>query len=42
MVSGIGGCYQNVVGLPVAALFDELEDEDGWVDLAHKAVAATA
>lgn len=35
MVSGIGGNYQNVVGLPVAGLYDELEDEAGWVDLAR-------
>jgi septum formation protein len=41
MVSGIGGDYQNVVGLPVAGLFDELEDEPGWVDLA-RGVTATA
>ena len=34
-VSGIGGDYFNVVGLPVAGLFDELEDEPGWVDLAR-------
>lgn len=35
MVSGIGGDYFNVVGLPVAGLYDELEDEAGWVDLAR-------
>lgn len=41
MVIGIGGDYQNVVGLPVAGLFDELEDEAGWIDLA-RAVTANA
>lgn len=34
-VSGIGGCYFNVVGLPIAALFDEVDDEDGWSSLLH-------
>lgn len=42
MVTGIGGCYQNVVGLPVAALYDELEDEDGWVELAREDAAPVA
>lgn len=35
MVSGIGGCYQNVVGLPVAMLLLTLEDIDGWDELAR-------
>ena len=35
MVSGIGGCYQNVVGLPVAMLLLTLEDIDGWDALAR-------
>jgi septum formation protein len=35
MVSGIGGCYQNVVGLPVAMLLMTLEDIDGWDALAR-------
>lgn len=35
MVSGIGGCYQNVVGLPVAMLLLTLEDIDGWDSLAR-------
>lgn len=42
MVSGVGGCYQNVVGLPVAGLFDELEDEDGWIDIARRPASAPA
>lgn len=33
MVSGIGGCYQNVVGLPVAMLLQTIEDTDGWDEL---------
>lgn len=37
MVSGIGGCYQNVVGLPVAMLLMTLEDIDGWDELARRA-----
>lgn len=37
MVSGIGGCYQNVVGLPVAMLMLTLEDIDGWDELARRA-----
>ncbi|MCW2920555.1 MAG: Septum formation protein Maf [Thermoleophilia bacterium] len=37
MVSGIGGCYQNVVGLPVAMLLLTLEDIDGWDALARTA-----
>lgn len=36
MVSGIGGCYQNVVGLPVAMLLLTLEDIDGWDELARR------
>jgi septum formation protein len=36
MVSGIGGCYPNVVGLPVAMLLTALEDEDGWMELARR------
>lgn len=36
MVSGIGGCYQNVVGLPVAMLLMTLEDIDGWNELARR------
>lgn len=36
MVSGIGGCYQNVVGLPAAMLLLTLEDIDGWDELAHR------
>lgn len=35
MVSGIGGCYQNVVGLPVAMLLLTLEDVEGWDALAR-------
>jgi septum formation protein len=35
MVSGIGGCYQNVVGLPVAMLLMTLEDTEGWDALAR-------
>lgn len=42
MVSGIGGDYQNVVGLPVAGLYDELEDEAGWVDLARGVASHSA
>ena len=37
MVSGVGGCYQNVVGLPVAMLLMTLEDIDGWDELARSA-----
>lgn len=37
MVSGIGGDYQNVVGLPVAMLLTTLEDTDGWDELARRA-----
>jgi septum formation protein len=37
MVSGIGGCYQNVVGLPVAMLLLTFEDIDGWDSLARTA-----
>ena len=36
MVSGIGGCYFNVVGLPVAMLMMTLEDTVGWDDLARR------
>ena len=36
MVSGIGGCYPNVVGLPVAMLLTALEDEDDWMELARR------
>lgn len=36
MVSGIGGDYQNVVGLPVAMLMLTLEDTDGWDELARR------
>lgn len=36
MVSGIGGCYQNVVGLPVAMLLLTLEDVEGWDALARR------
>lgn len=36
MVSGVGGCYQNVVGLPVAMLLMTLEDVDGWDVLARR------
>ena len=35
MVSGIGGDYQNVVGLPVPMLLHALEDTDGWDALAR-------
>jgi septum formation protein len=35
LVSGIGGCYQNVVGLPVAMLLLTLEDTSGWDELAR-------
>jgi len=38
MVQGIGGCYQNVVGLPVAALLGVLEETEGWDTLARRAV----
>lgn len=44
MVSGIGGCYQNVVGLPVAMLLGLIEEQDGWDALArqpHSGVAAS-
>ena len=36
MVSGVGGDYQNVVGLPVAMLLLTLEDTDGWDELARR------
>jgi septum formation protein len=36
MVSGIGGCYPNVVGLPVAMLMMTLEDIEGWDALARR------
>lgn len=36
MVSGIGGCYQNVVGLPVSTLLGVLEETDDWDDLARE------
>jgi septum formation protein len=36
LVSGIGGCYPNVVGLPVAMLLMTLEDIDGWDELARR------
>ncbi|MCW2974670.1 MAG: maf [Thermoleophilia bacterium] len=39
MVSGIGGDYQNVVGLPVSMLLSLLEEEPGWNDLARSAAA---
>ncbi len=39
MVSGIGGCYQNVVGLPVAMLLMTLEDTLGWDHLARSALS---
>jgi septum formation protein len=39
-VSGIGGDYQNVVGLPVSMLLSLLETEPGWNDLARGAVAS--
>lgn len=39
MVSGIGGDYQNVVGLPVSMLLSLLEEEPGWNDLARSVVA---
>lgn len=35
MVSGIGGDYQNVVGLPVPMLLHALEDTEGWDSLAR-------
>ena len=35
LVSGIGGCYQNVVGLPVAMLLLTFEDIEGWDALAR-------
>ena len=38
MVSGVGGCYQNVVGLPVAMLLLTLEDIEGWDALARSEV----
>jgi septum formation protein len=37
MVAGIGGDYQNVVGLPVAALLSALEETPGWDELARRA-----
>lgn len=37
MVAGIGGCYQNVVGLPVAALCGLIETTEGWDELARRA-----
>jgi septum formation protein len=36
MVSGIGGCHPNVVGLPVPMLMMTLEDIDGWNELARR------
>jgi septum formation protein len=36
MVSGVGGDYQNVVGLPVSMLLLTLEDLDGWDELARR------
>lgn len=37
LVSGIGGDYQNVVGLPVTMLLMTLEDVDDWDALAREA-----
>jgi septum formation protein len=39
MVAGIGGDYQNVVGLPVAALLGVLEETSDWDARARRAVA---
>ena len=39
MVSGIGGDYQNVVGLPVPMLLHALEDTDGWDAIARSGSA---
>lgn len=36
LVSGVGGDYQNVVGLPVTMLLMTLEDVDGWDELARE------
>lgn len=36
MVSGIGGCYFNVVGLPIAMLMSALEETDGWDELVRR------
>lgn len=36
LVSGVGGDYQNVVGLPVTMLLMTLEDIDGWDELARR------
>lgn len=36
LVSGVGGDYQNVVGLPVTMLLMTLEDIDGWDALARE------
>lgn len=40
MVSGIGGDYQNVVGLPVSMLLMTLEETDGWEALARTPAGA--
>ncbi|MCW2956378.1 MAG: maf protein [Thermoleophilia bacterium] len=40
MVAGIGGDYQNVVGLPVAALLGMLEETADWNDRARSALAS--
>lgn len=34
-VSGIGGCYLNVVGLPAAMLMMLIEETDGWARVAR-------
>ncbi|MCZ4496882.1 MAG: maf [Thermoleophilia bacterium] len=39
MVAGIGGDYQNVVGLPVAALLGLLEETANWDEIARRARA---
>lgn len=42
LVAGIGGCYQNVVGLPVAALLGMLEERPEWDALTRSSVANDA
>ena len=41
-VSGIGGDYQNVVGLPVSMLLSLLDEEPGWNDLARDAATSAS
>lgn len=42
MVSGVGGCYQNVVGLPVAMLLNTLEQTPGWNETANHPIEQRA